>query len=223
MKQSLFGAIVMALMSFWFIGTPQSVSAGSLQSFVIDEYYLGAGGKPPELATFANDPRAFLRSEDAYIALKKGFADKLGHSALSDVEFEQILAGDQVRLVNCTGRINTAGINRKGNVGWSTRSCYAGEKLIELRVGNNWQLVASQGCFNLVRPISPVPTFIPKPKPKPQPKPPSLEVTSGPLLHSPKVFIQQTPGLTVHSCACPGNHSCHSDIYLPGTRSFLFK
>lgn len=213
MKQKLLGAIVVFLMGFCFISLPQSATAGSLQSFVTDEYYLGAGGQPPALGDFATNPHSYLRSTAAYNALKKGFAAKLGRT-LSDAEFRSILASDQVRLRKCTGRISTAGISQQGKVGWSTRSCYAGEKLIELRTGDRWQVVASQGCFNLVRPL-PV-------APKPKPKPPALTVTSKPVMDSPKVFIQETYGLHVHTNQCC--HGCgSSSIYLPGSRAILVK
>lgn len=132
----------------------QTAAASGYTSFVKDSYYLGHGGTPPSLAAFAANPRAYLRSEAAYQHLKNGFGAALGRS-LNDQEFQTILASDQVRLRDCSGRITTAGV-KGADMRWTTRSCYAGEKLIELNVNNQWVVVASQGCFNLVRPEQPV-------------------------------------------------------------------
>jgi len=206
------------LMSFWFISMPQTVSAASsFQSYAKDVYYLGVGGIPPTLNDFALNPRAYLRSEAAYNSLKQGFEESLSRS-LSDAEFQTLLASDQVRAQrNCVGRITTAGISKAGTVRWSSRECYLDEKLIELQVNGLWQVVASQGCFNLVRPLK---TALPQSEVVS--KKPQIEVISGPPpLHSPKVFVQETWGITVHSCDCPGNHGCHDDVYLPGYRATL--
>jgi hypothetical protein len=215
-------SVVVLLMSLWFISVSQSVyAASSFQSYAKDVYNLGVGGMPPTLSDFAVNPRAYLRSETAYQSLKQGFEESLNRS-LSDAEFSALLASNQVRSdLDCVGRINTAGINQADVIGWSSRKCYFDEKLIELQVNDKWQVVASQGCFNLVdyrklpvRQIEAAPV---------EPAEPQIEVTSGQLLRSPKVFIQQTPGITVHLCGCPGNHRCHDDVYLPGYRAILIR
>ena len=121
-------------------------------SFVKSPYYLGTQGTPPTLAAFAANPRHYLRP-GAYEPLKQGFATSLGRS-LSDAQFQTLLGSDQVQLVPCTGRIDTAGI-RAGSVRWSERTCYQGEQLIQLNVNSAWVTVASQGCFNLVRVSTP--------------------------------------------------------------------
>jgi hypothetical protein len=207
------------LMSLWFISASQSAFASSYQSYAKDVYYLGVGGVPPTLHRFATNPRAYLRSEAAYQSLKQGFEIPLNRS-LSDAEFQALLASDQVRAeLDCVGWITTAGIDLAAAVGWSNRKCYVDEKLIELQVDGRWQVVASQGCFNLVRPPP-----LPVPPIEVAPPVPPLVVTSGPPpLQSPKVFIQETLGMTVHLCGCPGDHSCHDDIYLPGNRVYLLQ
>jgi len=143
-------SIGVLLVSFLLAGMTLTVQASSYKSFVKDIYYLGAGGVPPTLSAFAADPRAFLRSEAAYQSLKQGF-EKLLHRSLSDGEFTDLLASHEVRTkLLCEGRILTSGINDVGDVAWSERECYFNEYLIELRVGDTWYVVASQGCFNLV-------------------------------------------------------------------------
>lgn len=211
MKPKRIWSIGIVLMSVWFIGISQSSIAGSYQSYVKDPYYLGVGGTPPTLDEFAVNPRAYLRSEAAYLSLKNGFAELLGRS-LSDEAFSRLLASDQVRAERyCVGYINTAGITPAGGVKWSVRGCYLGEKLIELKVHNQWQVVASQGCFNLVKPKDAVTQAKPK-----------IEVISAPPpLRSPEVIVRETRGIFVHSCNCPRNHACHDDIYLPGYQSFI--
>lgn len=223
MKLTRLRSIGLLLMSLWLISASQSALASSFQSYAKDAYYLGAlGGKPPTLDTFAANPRAHLRSEAAYQSLKQGFEIPLNRS-LNDAEFQALLASDQVRAeLDCVGELTTAGIDLFGAVGWSGRECYFGEKLIELQVDDGrWQVVASQGCFNLVRPeVEPIPVV---PQPEVVPENPPLIVTSEPLRHSPKVLVQETRGITVHLCNCPGNHRCHNDIYLPGYRAILIR
>jgi len=125
-------------------------------SFVKSQYYLGNQGTPPTLVAFAANPQHYLRP-GAYEPLKQGFATALGRS-LSDAQFQTLLGSDQVRLVPCTGQIDTAGI-RAGSIGWSMRNCYHNqdqeEQLIQLNVNSIWVTVASQGCFNLVRVSTP--------------------------------------------------------------------
>lgn len=194
---------VMALMM------PLVIQASSFQSYAKDTYYLGGGGMPPSLDDFATNPRAYLRSEAAYQSLKQGFETPLNRS-LSDAEFSELLSSSQVRAQkDCVGTITTAGINAAGEIGWSSRTCYFDEKLIELQVDGRWQVVASQGCFNLVE--------------APPPTDHQIEISSGPVVHSAKVFVQETQGITVHVCDCPGDHSCHNDIYLPGNRVYLLQ
>ena len=140
---------------------------------------------------------------------KEGFETPLNRS-LSDAEFSELLSSSRVRAEqDCVGSITTAGINAAGEIGWSSRPCYFDEKLIELQVNGRWQVVASQGCFNLI-------------EPPPQPER-TIEISSDPMLQSAKVFVQETQGITVHVCDCPGNHSCHNDIYLPGYRAYLLQ
>jgi hypothetical protein len=224
-------SVVVLLMSFWFIGVSQSVHASSFESYVKDVFYIGVGGMPPTLSDFAAHPRAYLRLEAAYQSLKQGFEESLNRS-LSDSEFQTLLASDQVRAdLDCVGRITTAGISEAGAVGWSNRKCYSDEKLIELQVNGRWQVVASQGCFNLVRPqMEPIPavpqlvTIPTEPQPEVISEEPQLKlVPRSPLLSSPEVFVQETRGIVVHSCDCPGSHSCHSDIYLPSYRAYLVR
>jgi hypothetical protein len=212
MKPKLW-SIGMMLMSFLFIGLSQSVSASSFQSYVKDTFYLGVGGVPPTLEDFAVNPRAYLRSEAAFQSLKQGFETPLNRS-LSDAEFSALLASDRVRAeLDCVGRITTAGITQAGAIGWSSRDCYFDEKLIELKVDNRWYVVASQGCFNLVESQIEM-----------TPADQEINMISGsPLLQSPKVFVQETRGIVVHSCDCPNNHGCHSDIYLPSYRGTLVR
>ena len=225
-------SIGILLMSVWFIGISQSVYAASpFQSYAKDVYYIGVGGLPPTLTDFAVNPRAYLRSEAAYESLKQGFEEAL-HRSLSDEEFQALLASDQVRAQrDCVGRLTTAGISEAGAIGWSNRKCYLDEKLIEVQVDGRWQVVASQGCFNLVRPQMEVIPVVPQlvviptvPQPEASPGEPQIEITSGgPLLYAPRVFIQETWGITVHSCDCAGNHGCHNDTYLSGYRAYLLQ
>jgi hypothetical protein len=232
MKPTRLWSIGLLLMSLWFISASQSVYAASpFQSYAKDVYYIGVGGMPPTLSDFAANPRAYVRSEAAYQSLKQGFAESLNRS-LSDTEFQALLASDQVRAQrDCVGRITTAGISEAGAVGWSSRECYFDEKLIELQVGGLWQVVASQGCYNLVRPQMEVIPVVPQlvaiptePQPEATPGEPQIEITSGgPLLHAPRVFVQETWGITVHACDCAGNHGCHDDTYLPGYRVYLLQ
>ena len=154
LRLMLFGGL------FAFSTLPAAAQTG-YSSFVQDAYYLGEGGTPPSMTAFASNPRDYLRSDAAYATLKQGFESAIGVD-LSDLEFSELLASDRVRLVDCVGRIRTAGINPQGNVGWSVRACYSGEQLIEVEVGGQWVLVASQGCFNLVQP------YTPPPEPKPR-------------------------------------------------------
>jgi hypothetical protein len=222
MKLTQLRSIGLLLMSLWLISASQSAFASSFQSYAKDAYYLGAlGGKPPTLAEFANNPRAFVRSEFAYQSLKQKFEITLSRS-LNDAEFQALLASDQVRAeLKCEGKIRTSAIDKAGNIKWLIRDCYLKEYLIEVSVDNEWYVVASQGCFNLVRPeVEPIPVV---PQPEVVPENPPLIVTSEPLRHSPKVLVQETRGITVHLCNCPGNHRCHNDIYLPGYRAILIR
>lgn len=203
---SVIGAFLTGVMALMM---PLTIQASSFQSYAKDSYYLGVGGMPPSLEGFAADPRAYLRSEAAYQSLKEGFETPLNRS-LSDAEFSELLSSSRVRAEqDCVGSITTAGINAAGEIGWSSRPCYFDEKLIELQVNGRWQVVASQGCFNLI-------------EPPPQPER-TIEISSDPMLQSAKVFVQETQGITVHVCDCPGNHSCHNDIYLPGYRAYLLQ
>jgi hypothetical protein len=206
MKQNPIWAFVFVLVSFCFISLPQASAAGSLQSYAVDKYYLGAGGTPPTLSQFGSNPRAYLRSEVAYNSLKNHFSKQLGRS-LSESEFSSLMQSNQVRLVSCTGRIKTSGISQKGSVGWSNRACYTGEQLIQLNVNGQWRTVASQGCFNLVQ--------------LNEPSAPPFQVTTSRALSSAQVFIQQTAGVHVHTSQCC--HGCGVDIYLPGSRVILLQ
>jgi len=147
LRLMLFGGL------FAFSTLPAAAQTG-YSSFVQEAYYLGEGGTPPSMTAFAANPRNYLRSDAAYATLKQGFERAIGED-LSDQEFSELLASDRVRLVDCVGRIRTAGINPQGTIGWSVRACYSGEQLIEVQVGERWVLVASQGCFNLVQPYIP--------------------------------------------------------------------
>lgn len=180
-----------------------AANAGSLASYANDQYYLGAGGTPPALHDFAANPRAYLRSDTAYRSLKNGFVLKLG-TDLSDVEFQTLLQSDQVRLVACIGRIHTAGISQQGLIGWSSRACYVGEQLIELNVNGKWVVVASQGCFNLVRPM-PVPVVV-------KPAPPVTRTIIVP--QAPTVLWSQGPHVPLANCPTDGSHN---HIKLPDT------
>ncbi len=157
--------IILASVFGVFAALPASAQ-GSAQSFVQDEFYLGhEGGSPPSLQAFAENPRAYLRSEAAYTALRQRFATVLGRSSLSEEDFTELLNSDQVRLRSCSsfGRFQTMGILTTDVVVQSPRTtCYAGEKFIEVLVHGQWIVAASQGCFNPVT-IPPV-SVIPPPR-----------------------------------------------------------
>ena len=158
MKQALIAACLALMVGVMFIAVPDmSQAQGRGASYAKDQYYIGKGGTPPSLPAFAANPRKYLRSEAAYQSLKGGFASALGTS-LSDAGFQQLLNSDQVRLVPCRGKITTAGILPNGTVGWGERDCYQDEWLIQVQTPSGvWQTVASQGCFNLVKPTPPPP------------------------------------------------------------------
>lgn len=122
---------------------------GKLQSFSKSEYYIRAGGTPPTLEALAANPKKFFRHQMAYAVFKKGFEVQLGKS-LGDSALKRLLSGNKVRLVACKGSIYTTGVDKQGNVSWFTRSCAPGEQLLVLRVRNQWVVVASMGCLNLV-------------------------------------------------------------------------
>lgn len=132
---------------------------GTARSFVQDPYYLGSeGGQPPSLLEFSAEPSAYLRNDAAYAALRQRFADVLGRDSLSETDFRALFSSGQVRAERlCSGSINTAGILPNGHVSWTNRPCYSGERLIEVLVGSEWVVVASQGCFNPVRILPPPP------------------------------------------------------------------
>lgn len=128
---------------------------GTADPFVKPEFYIGSeGGEPPSLAAFAADPMQYLRSEEAYSALRQRFAVALGEDSLSETEFQTLFTEGRVRLRPCSEfeGFRTDGITPSGAVVRSPRTtCYPNEQFIELLVGSNWVLVASQGCFNPVR------------------------------------------------------------------------
>ncbi len=121
----------------------------SARSFVQDQYYR----TPPSLSAFADNPRAYLRSEVAYAALRHRFAVVLGRGYLSEQDFRELLNSDQVRLRPCSdfGRFRTDGITPNNVVVPSPRdNCYTGEQFIEVLVNGLWIVAASQACFNPV-------------------------------------------------------------------------
>ena len=152
--------LMVATLLSTFAALPASAQ-GTAQSFVQDPYYLGLGGTPPTLLEFADNPRMYLRSEAAYVALRQRFADVLGLDTLSEQGFQELLRSDQVRLRPCTdfGRFRTYGVLPTNVVVDSSRTtCYVNEKFIEVNVRGVWKVAGSQGCFNpviLVRPPQP--------------------------------------------------------------------
>lgn len=149
MKKRLGALVLMLSLS---IGTLAALPAGaqSLASFAKDEHYLGQGGTPPSLQSFAATPQTYLRSPGAHAAL----ASHLG------VATEQLPTALQGLVTEpCDGRqIETAGITAAGGVNWTTRKCYRGEELIvRISPSGERQVVASLGCLNPVRRVIAVP------------------------------------------------------------------
>lgn len=182
---------------------PQRVMAESgYHPFVKNEYYLGAGNKPVPLKDITKE---HFRSEAAYLKFKQGFEDALGRS-LTDEGLRQILTSEGVRLVGCSGIIMTTGINDQGQTISFERPCYKGEQLIEVKVGEQWKLIASQGCLNL--------TFWQRkatPKPKPEPKG-GLEVIQSGAVKGMTIIQKE---VHVHTCDC-GHWHCDGDSYTAG-------
>ncbi len=226
MKHVLNALCAVVLLAVGFIAISSAAATADVtrnwKPFVKDKYYLGDGGIPPTLAELAADPREYFRSEEAYLVFKSGFEARLGLQ-LEDAAFAQILTSDGVRLTSCQGIISTNGIDILGNTKKFERRCYMGEKLIQVKVDDKWHTVASQGCLNQVfamRAIQPKPT---KPKPKPAPAPVAkatpvpgsvfANTGTGQMLPRPRVVVQETVGIHVHTDDC--GHS----IYLPGYRA----
>ena len=168
-------ALLLVMGGFVLFMTP--ASAAEYHGFVKNQWYLGKGGKVVSLKDFAANPRKYLRSEAAYSHLRHHMAGVVGKPSLSDAEFRQLLSGNNVRLVACTGRIKTAGIANGGQVGWKDRNCYKGEYLIEVLVSGNWTVAASQACYNSVEGLPPL---LPIPKDSATPLPVAPPVYSSP-------------------------------------------
>jgi hypothetical protein len=212
-------AIVSILAMLAFMG-PLAASPVSAQTattyhgFVMDEFYLGHGGTPATFEQVATNPMSVFRSRTAFDTLKTHFSGYLGR-LLSDEEFRVLLLSNDVRLVPCVGRIDTAGITNTGRVGWRERNCYRGESLIQLRINGGWVTVASQGCFNPVRGDMPPPPplVISVSPPPPAPVPPRRErhchVVQTPNQHSPDDIVS-VPGF-LFEADCD-----RRTIYVPG-------
>lgn len=133
-------------------GSNARISSGAqYHPFVKDSHYLGIGRTSAALSQVASEPLHYLRSEAAYNTLRTHLGAYIEGAPLSNAEFRQLLESDRLRLVPCVGAIKTAGITESGQVGWSVRSCYDAEQLLELKVSDSWIVVASQGCYNPVQ------------------------------------------------------------------------
>jgi hypothetical protein len=166
--------------------------------FAKDEFYLVRGGTPVSLEAFAVNPRKYIRSETAYIALLRHVGGILG-TELNDEQFRELMA--QARLVPCVGPIRTDGITNGGTIRSSERQCYGTkEYLIQVPINGGWVTVASQACLN------PVYGFAPPPPPLPPPPP---VVAAAPMIVVPASIDYSIRGSTT-TFSLPG-------IFLPGT------
>lgn len=196
MKQKLLGVVGVFLMGFCFISLPQSTSAQTTKVWRT----MQAGAHPPTVeAAQAQCIRSGVSTAEC-----AEFASKL----LSN-QCPKVSVPDNTRYGFMNGAQGTQGPTLKmlgGNT--PVLRCYlsSGRMLDWYHVS----VIGARACNNVGEPI-----LVSKAS--------QLEVTSGPLMSSPKVFIQETQGITVHLCACPGSHKCHNDIYLPGNRAILLK
>lgn len=131
-------------------------SAEQYHGFVKDPYYLILGGKEVSPQDFAAEPLKYMRSAAAYTILRDHVAQVVGRP-MSDEAFRSLLVSDDVRVVECVGRIATDGITDEGKVGRHERACYSKEHLLEVKVSGGWMKLLSLGCYNPVEGERPPP------------------------------------------------------------------
>ncbi|MEY2665672.1 MAG: hypothetical protein RLZZ480_777 [Candidatus Parcubacteria bacterium] len=145
----MFLALFVAL-GFMSVSSPASARE-TYHGFVKDAHYLGRGGIPATFEEVADAPDSVFRSRLAYDTLRAHVGTAIGRS-LSESDFRALLRSGDVRLVPCTGSIDTAGVTDSGRIGFRKRACYRGEMLIQVRLQDGrWLTVASQGCYNPIR------------------------------------------------------------------------
>ena len=136
-----------------------TVSAQVYHGFVKDPYYLIKGGKEVSPQDFAADPMRYMRSPTTYTVLREHVALVIGRP-VDDAAFRKLIVSDDVKLVQCVGRLKTDGITDAGKVGRHERGCYPGERLMQVRVPGGWMNLLSLGCYNPIEGERPPP---PKP------------------------------------------------------------
>lgn len=217
-RARLLAAIAVA--GFAFAASP-ALAREVYHPFVKDQFYLARGGTPATFEQVADDPLSVFRSRAAYDAFRAHVSGYLGRN-LDDAQFRYLLRSDSIRLVPCTGTIDTAGVTDSGRFGWRVRACYENEMNIELRLDDGrWVIVGSQACWNAIRgelpslpPPPPTITFAPPP---PAPREPVCRmvragsraampdvVTIGPFYYRDGCWYDQygnmivTPGISVN-------------------------
>ena len=181
--------------------------------FVKDQWYLVKGGKEVSPKDFSDNPMRYMRSPAAYTALRDHAAQVVG-VPMSDQDFRQLIVSDDVRLVECVGRIKTEGITNTGKIGRHERACYPKERLMQVKVSGGWMNLLSLGCYNPIEGERPPQPRLDPPPPKPAdpPPPPPVHTTEAPALQLRCVPVTRryivpssggfvhVPGLSVEVC-----------------------
>jgi hypothetical protein len=131
-------------------------AAETYHGFVKDKWYVVKGGKEVSPQDFATDPLRYMRSAAAYTALRDHASLVVGRP-LDDKAFRELIVSNDVRIVECVGRITTDGITDRGKIGRHERSCYKGERLMEVKVPGGFMKLLSLGCYNPIEGERPVP------------------------------------------------------------------
>ena len=135
---SILRMLMRAALTALLIGLGISAQAkDEYHGFVKDSYYLIKGGKQVSPNDFAIDPLKYMRSPAVYTALREHVSQVVGRP-VDDRAFRRLIVSNDVRVVECVGRIKTDGITDTGKVGRHERACYPGERLMEAKVPDGW-------------------------------------------------------------------------------------
>lgn len=218
------------LLALGSVALPETAEAKEVvyHGFSKDKFYVARGGTPPSIELLANSPLLVFRSTTAYSYFKAHMGSYLGRPVTSDADFKEIML-TRVKLVDCVGTINTAGINNAGDVRYSKRGCYSNskfgvEKLIELELDDGRKvIIGSIWCINPVKGEVPEMAKLKlEPRKVVAKKAPrwKIEPGSSAVVYSPITVYNQSFYIPGCSTCCPPVFVSGSAMQLPNTVNY---
>lgn len=158
MRNFTLGLVLALTMALGFFASASPAQANeTYHGFAKQKHYVSAGGEPASLEQAGIEPMSVFRSAAAYAAFRAHFGSFEAGRPYTDEETRELFLSPRMRLIDCVGSINTAGITNSGRVGFSNRGCYSNakygvEQLIQFQLEDGrWVTIASLWCFNPVK------------------------------------------------------------------------